>query len=143
MLRHSGRRALIGLSLVACFACASSSRIAFAQQEVRPAASTIQYKSEGPGIAAEGLRVFGILAVVLGLATAGLWYARRRYPALALGRSDGARIKVLESRRISPRLSLILVEVDGARVLLGQSGDRVTCTVLSAPSASVEGPSSS
>jgi flagellar biogenesis protein FliO len=129
MFRAARRRALTSLTLAALLACLSAGGPASAQNQTQTA-PPIQYKTGGPSVAAEGLRVFGILAVVLGVAGGALLYLKRRYPSLILGRGQGTLINVLETRRVSPRLSISVVEVDGARVLLTQSGDRVTSTVL-------------
>jgi flagellar biogenesis protein FliO len=52
-----------------------------------------------------------------------LWWIRRRMPGALPGVLPGARgrrIRVLETQRISPRSLLMLVEVDGCPLLVGE-----------------------
>jgi flagellar biogenesis protein FliO len=72
------------------------------------------------------LRVIGGLVVVV-LIGFGVIVALKRYVPSIYGHSAAGahRINVLETRRLTPKATLFLVEVDGTRLLLAQSGDRV------------------
>jgi len=72
------------------------------------------------------LRVALALGLVIALGIGGV-YALKRFLPGSLGGAAGAsgRIKVLEVRRVTPRLTLFLVEIDGRTIALAQSGDRV------------------
>ena len=81
---------------------------------------------EGPGLGALLLRAAGglVLMTVLALGIAVL--AKRYMPAVRGYSADGqSRVQLLESRRLTPKLTLFVVEFEGRRLLLAQSGDRV------------------
>lgn len=79
--------------------------------------------SEGIGIAG---RVIGGFVVVALLALASVYVLKRYFPSLYAHTSLGTQhIQVLEIRRLTPRATLFLVELDGTRMLLAQSGDRI------------------
>lgn len=61
------------------------------------------------------------LGVALALATGAglLWWLRRRLPSVANAPRQ-RRLKVAESLRVSPRTTLILVELDGRLLLIGE-----------------------
>jgi flagellar biogenesis protein FliO len=94
----------------------------------RPAdEARIPYKQSSDGdTAGLAIRVVGgfVLVVLLALGTV---YAIKRYlPSLYSHTPTGKRrIQVLEARRLTPRLTLFLVEVDGTQLLLAHSGDRI------------------
>jgi flagellar biogenesis protein FliO len=69
------------------------------------------------------LRIGGVLVLCLGLALIAALLIRR-YTGVGVA-AAGGRLRLLESRRLSPRLTLFLVEVDGSTHLLAQSGDSV------------------
>lgn len=86
----------------------------------------------------------GVGRVVIGFAVAaliGVVLVRliRKWLPRSLGQAapSGARVKVLEARRISPRLSIILIQVDSQRVLLSHGADGTQVLLLDAP---VSGP---
>jgi hypothetical protein len=87
----------------------------------------IAYKQEeSGGVAALGLRVGGGLLAITVLAFAAAVLAKRYLPGLRGYSLDGkSRIQLLESRRITPRLTLFVLEFEGRRLLLAQSGDRL------------------
>ncbi|MCG2621665.1 flagellar biosynthetic protein FliO [Arthrobacter sp. I2-34] len=61
------------------------------------------------------LRVLLSLAVVLGL----LWVLQRRFSRGAAGSSGDVELTVLSRRNVSPKASVVVVETDGKRFLLG------------------------
>jgi flagellar biogenesis protein FliO len=78
---------------------------------------------------------FGVV-VAVGLGAA---YAVRRYVPASVGRVIGSagRIVVLEIRRVTPKLTIYLIQVDGEKFLLTQSGDRISAQRMSLPVPSV------
>ena len=68
------------------------------------------------------------LGVVLAMGVGAIFLLRRYLPGVDVAGKGLAKrhIELLEVRRITPRLSVFLIEVDGQRHLLAQSGDQVT-----------------
>jgi flagellar biogenesis protein FliO len=80
-------------------------------------------ETDGAGIA---MRVIGGFIVVALLALAAVYTLKRFFPSFYVHTAGGAkRIQVLEIRRLTPRTTLFVVELDGTRLLLAQSGDRI------------------
>lgn len=79
--------------------------------------------SDGTGVI---MRVLGGFIVVALLALAVVYALKRYFPSFYVHSvGDAKRIHVLETRRLTPRTTLFVVEVDGTRLLLAQSGDRI------------------
>ena len=98
-----------------------------AAQEAGPAKEPIPFRRNAEALdSGLALRVALALGVVIALGIGGV-YALKRYLPGSLGGTAGpqGRIKLLEVRRVSPRLTLFLVEIDGQTIALAQSGDRV------------------
>lgn len=68
------------------------------------------------------LRVALSLAVVLGL----LWLLQRRLARGSAARSAASPITVLGRQRVSPKASVVLVEADGKRFVLGVTDQAIT-----------------
>ena len=97
------------------------------QKEAAPAREALPFKRDADAFdAGMLLRTAAALGLVIAIGFAGV-YALKRFVPSSLGRASGGpgRINVLEIRRVTPRLTLLLVEVDGEKVFLAQSGDRV------------------
>lgn len=88
---------------------------------------TIPYRpAEAAGGGALALRIALGFVVVIGVGIGGLYLLRRYAPGLGgLHAAPGQRIQVVEIRRLTPRTTLFLVQVEGERLLLAQSGDRI------------------
>ena len=74
------------------------------------------------------------LAVAIGAGVAAL-YLLRRYLA-GIQKAPGRRLRVIETVRLGPRSALILVEVDGRSLLIGQQGDALSVLDNPPPAAS-------
>lgn len=88
----------------------------------------IPYRKEesGPGAGSLLLRVTGGLVLITALTFGAAVLARRYLPGVRGFSRDGTtRVQLLESRRITPKLTLMVVEFEGERLLLAQSGERV------------------
>ncbi|MBU0516418.1 MAG: flagellar biosynthetic protein FliO [Proteobacteria bacterium] len=71
------------------------------------------------------IRMVGALGVVLGLIWLVLWLARRFFTQRPLI-SGGHVINVLASRHIAPKKQIVVVDVEGQRLVLGVAGDSIT-----------------
>ena len=88
----------------------------------------IAYKEDnsGAGVGALLVRVAGGIVLMTALAFAAAVLAKRYLPGIRGYSADGkGRIQLLESRRVTPKLTLFVIEYEGRRLLLAQSGDRV------------------
>ena len=87
----------------------------------------IAFKEESSvGVGALALRLAGGLALMGALAFGAAWAAKRYLPGVRGYSLDGkSRIQLLESRRITPKLTLFVLEFEGRRLLLAQSGERL------------------
>lgn len=94
---------------------------------IAAAADPIPFRRDAdPFDAAFLLRIALALGAVIALGVGGAYALRRWLPGSLGGAAGaGAKIQVLEVRRVTPRLTLFLVEIDGQRMALAQSGDRV------------------
>jgi hypothetical protein len=96
---------------------------------LRPASSDgIPYrKSEEGADAGTLLRVVSGLGAVL-LVGAGAIYLMKKYlpGAYGVGAAGAHKIRLVEVRRLTPRLTLFAVEYQGRQLLLAHSGDQVT-----------------
>lgn len=87
----------------------------------------IPYKSSSEEDSAGlGIRVLGGFVLVALIALASIYVLKRFFPSLYVHSAGGSRrIQVLEIRRLTPKLTLFLIDVDGGQLLLAQSGDHV------------------
>ncbi|MBI3900270.1 MAG: flagellar biosynthetic protein FliO [Gammaproteobacteria bacterium] len=123
----SGTRALLAAVLlllaVPCLAAATS--------ETPPpptAVEKIPFKRTQESTGGIAFRLAGglVITVLIGI---GAIYAMKRYLPSVYGQTHApggtSRIQVVETRRLTPKTTLYLVEVDGARLLLAQTGDSI------------------
>lgn len=86
----------------------------------------IPYKTEPYSFETLVLRVLGALALVVATGYAALHGVRRFFPSLIMRAPVGShRISVIETKRLTPKTILFLVELDGKPMLLAQNGDKV------------------
>ena len=88
----------------------------------------IPFKSgEAVGTGATVLRVAVGLGIVLAIGVVGLALLRKYVPMMSSVKTLGTskEIELIELRRLTPRLTLFLVDVQGVRYLFSLSGDRV------------------
>jgi flagellar biogenesis protein FliO len=80
-------------------------------------------ESDGAGMA---VRVIGGFLFVALLAVASIYALKRFFPSFYVHSTGTAQhIRVIEIRRLTARTTLFLVELDGSRMLLAQSGDQL------------------
>lgn len=72
------------------------------------------------------LQMFAALAIVVGLILIMRHFSGKFFKVLPAGRFVSKHIRLIETRYIAPKKSLILVEVGGAYLLLSSSGDNLT-----------------
>lgn len=103
------------LPLLAALLVGSASRAADPVPETRPG---IAFRKElTPGFDTGRWALGGVVALGAGLGV--LWLLRRRLPGL-LPPAGARRLKLVESLRVSPRTTVLLVEVDGRMLVLGE-----------------------
>lgn len=88
---------------------------------------TLPFKREPEVMNAETLwRVTLALGVAVAIAFAAVHILKRVItPSLGRANATDAQINVVEIRRVTPRLTLFLIEIDGEKILITQSGDRL------------------
>jgi flagellar protein FliO/FliZ len=72
------------------------------------------------------LQMFAALAIVIGLILLTRHFSGKIFKVLPANRFVSKHIRLVETRYISPKKSLILVEVGGEYLLLSSSGDNLT-----------------
>ena len=80
--------------------------------------------SGSPDLLPASLKVFGSLAVVLGIVLVLYVLARKGMGGLLPAAKSGA-IRIVETRHLGAKKSLCLVEVRGEELLLGVGGERI------------------
>lgn len=72
------------------------------------------------------LQMFAALAIVIGLILITRHFSGKLFKVLPANRFVSKHIRLVETRYISPKKSLILVEVGGEYLLLSSAGDSLT-----------------
>ena len=72
------------------------------------------------------LKLLFALAVVLGLMAAAVYLLRRFMNHTAAGARDGSLIRILSSRYLGPKSSILLVDVLGKGIVVGLSNGQMT-----------------
>jgi len=87
----------------------------------------IPYKRDGgPGVGVLLMRIGGGLLLITVLALGTVLFAKRYLPGLRGFTVDGkGRVQLLETRRITSKLTLFVIEFEGRTLLVAQSGDRI------------------
>jgi flagellar biogenesis protein FliO len=121
------RRLFAAILLVSTFVVQPGAYAAADVSARAPAAESIPYRKAEGGDGAVLVRVIAGLAVVLVVGVAAIFLLRRYFPVAYGHAKDGSRkIQLLETRRLTPRTTLFAVQFEGRRLLLAQSGDRIT-----------------
>lgn len=117
-------RVTVALALVAlCTAVASAA----SESGPNSAEQRIPFKKSDEGIGGVLMRVAGSLILVTLIGAGAVYLFKRYFPSLYHPTFAGAsRIKVIEIRRLTPKTTLFLIEIDGVHLLLGQHDDRLT-----------------
>jgi hypothetical protein len=94
---------------------------------LRSGTQRIAYKEDSAvSVGSLVLRLGGGLVLMATLAFTAAVLAKRYLPGIRGYSLDGqSRIQLLESRRITPKLTLFVLEFEGRRLLLAQSGERI------------------
>lgn len=89
---------------------------------------TGQLPAEAPAVAIEpeatGLKVIQALGLCIGVLLIGAWFFRRFWGSGV--QYAGRRLKIREKLSVSPRTSLVLVEMDGRPLVLALGSEKVT-----------------
>ncbi len=72
------------------------------------------------------LKMFSALAVVLGIMLAGLWVVRKLMKKTGTGVDDGHAIRILSTRYLGPKSSIMLVDVLGSVIAVGVTGSQIS-----------------
>lgn len=89
------------------------------------ACAASQQGIEGGSMAGAILQMIASLAVVIGMIFLLYYIYNRWFKGMAGGRSGSGRIRVVETRYLAPKRSLMLVEVAGEYLLLGNGSEGV------------------
>jgi flagellar protein FliO/FliZ len=84
----------------------------------------LAFASDGMDMAGSFAQMLGSLVLVVGIILI-LYYLAGRYLKLPQGGSAFGYIRVVETRHLAPKKSLVLVEVGGEYLLLSNSGEGV------------------
>ncbi|HHJ13935.1 MAG TPA: hypothetical protein ENJ79_06090 [Gammaproteobacteria bacterium] len=98
----------------------------------------IPYRKDSVIQPATLVRVLGVALAAIALAAGIIVWLRKYLYASGFQARGGPGITLLEARRLSPRLSLFLVEVDARRFLISQSGESVVVLSLDASTPSAQ-----
>lgn len=91
-----------------------------------PAVALAADGKESPGLVALTLQMVASLTMVLGLIYLFYHLSNRWFKLGAPTRGGERHIRLVETRHLAPKKSLVLVEVGGEFLLLGSSGDALT-----------------
>lgn len=72
------------------------------------------------------LKMISALAVVLGVMLAGLWAVRKFMNKTGTGVDDGQAIRVLSTRYLGPKSSILILDVLGTVIVVGLSGGQMS-----------------
>jgi len=72
------------------------------------------------------LKMVSALAVVLGVMLAVLWAVRKLMKKTGAGVDDGHAIRVLSTRYLGPKSSIMLVDVLGSVIVVGVTGSQIS-----------------
>lgn len=109
----------------AIVAIVAAPAVAPAQPQGQRASDAIPFRRESAPPGFDGGRwAAGVLAAAA-VGAGALWWMRRRLPGAVAG-PQGRRMRVVETLRISPRSTLLLVEVDGRTLLIGEQPGAIT-----------------
>ena len=72
------------------------------------------------------LKMISALAVVLGVMLAGLWAVRKFMNKTGKGVDDGQAIRVLSTRYLGPKSSILILDVLGTVIVVGVSGGQMS-----------------
>lgn len=91
-----------------------------------PPAQPIPFKKEGEVSSGQLFRIAGVFVVVVALGIGAIYVLRRYLPGVDVpGNGERKRIRLIEVRRLTPKVVLFLVEVDGRTLLLSQQGEKL------------------
>jgi flagellar protein FliO/FliZ len=72
------------------------------------------------------LKMVSALAVVLGIMLAGLWFVRKLMKKTGTGVDDGHAIRILSTRYLGPKSSIMLVDVLGSVIVVGVTAGQIS-----------------
>jgi flagellar biosynthetic protein FliO len=98
---------------------------AFPWDEPQPTPPPAPKRTGEYDLVGSSIRMIGALGVVLGLIFLVLWLVRRFFTQRPLV-AGGQVISVLAARHIAPKKQIVVVEVEGHKLVLGLAGDSIT-----------------
>ena len=72
------------------------------------------------------VKMISALAVVLGVMLAGLWAVRKFMTKTGAGVDDEQKIRVLSTRYLGPKSSIMLLDVLGSVIVVGVTGSQIS-----------------
>ena len=85
----------------------------------------IPFKQDPVAGSPSDTKVIIALVIIASLAVPTLYFLKKKYPILNPNQQGGAKINIVETRMLSPRLKLYLVEVNGESLLIAQGPDGI------------------
>jgi flagellar biosynthetic protein FliO len=113
---------------------ATAAVVAFPWDQPWPTAPPAPKKTGEYDLIGSSVRMIGALGVVLGLIFVVLWVIRRFFTQRPLV-AGGQVISILAARHIAPKKQIVVVEVEGHKLVLGLAGDSITYLTRLGPSA--------
>jgi flagellar protein FliO/FliZ len=81
---------------------------------------------EPVSVASSFISMISALAVILGLLFAAAWFLKRFLPRSAPGLADASAIKIIASRYLGPKSSIMIVDIVGKALVIGVSTNNVS-----------------
>lgn len=81
---------------------------------------------EPVSVASSFISMIFALAVILGLLFAAVYFLKRFLPRSAPGMADNSAIKIIASRYLGPKSSIMIVDIVGKAVVIGVSAENVS-----------------
>jgi flagellar biogenesis protein FliO len=118
-------RILLLMLVISCVHAAVADAV-FAQPAAIEVPADIPYKKDPGHGSGSFLKAIIVMGLLLSLAGGALFLVKRSAIAGKLGIAEAKFIKLVELKRLSPKLNVYLLEVHGRQYLLAQAGESLS-----------------